>query len=497
MKPRRPADAVSILEAMRDPALFARWFTPADSWARWAVFLSALFGLPVSHEAQAIFREHTRRERAPSDPREAWVIAGRRGGKSLIAALVAVYLACFRDYSKHLAPGERATVLVLASDRRQSRICMRYCEGFLDNVPMLASLVERRTQEEIHLATRVSIEVHAASFRGTRGYSLAGVVLDELAFWPSDEDGSNPDREIVRAIRPGMATIPGSLLVAISSPYARRGELWNAWRRWYGQEDPRVLVWQAPTLAMNPTLDPSVVAQALEEDEPAARAEFLAEFRSDVEALLTREAVEACVEPDRFEVGRLPGVAYHAFVDPSGGSADSMTLAIAHREGEACVLDCLRERRPPFSPESVVQEFAETLRAYGISRATGDRYGAMWVAERFEKIGIHYAPAEKPKSDLYRELLPALNSGRVRLLANEKLISQLVGLERRTARGGRDTIDHAPGGHDDLANAAAGVVQLVLSRSRGLSPSEIYGDAGLFRGEIDAILQRQGWGRIP
>jgi len=489
-RPRRPADAVSIVEAMRDPELFGPWFTPAESWARWAAFLQALFGLSMGPEARAIYHEHTRRERAPSDPREAWVIAGRRGGKSLIAALVAVYLACFRDYSKHLAPGERATVLVLASDRRQARVVMRYVEGFLDGVPMLARLVERRTQEEIHLATRVSIEVHAASFRGTRGYSLAGVILDELAFWASDEDGSNPDREIVRAVRPGMATIPGSLLVAISSPYARRGELWNAHRRWYGTEDPRALVWQAPSRAMNPTLPESVVQQALEEDELAARAEYLAEFRSDIEALLTREAVETCVEPDRFEVGRISGVAYHAFVDPSGGSADSMTLAVGHGEGEAAILDCLRERRPPFSPEAVVSEFADTLRSYGVERVTGDRYGAAWVAERFEKAGIRYQPAEKPKSDLYRELLPAMNSGRVVLLANEKLISQLVGLERRTARGGRDTIDHAPGGHDDLANAAAGVVALVLGREQATWES-LYGEHGVIR-----VDEEEGWQRL-
>jgi hypothetical protein len=40
-----------------------------------------------------------------------------------------------------------------------------------------------------------------------------------------------------------------------------------------------------------------------------------------------------------------------------------------------------------------------------------------------------------------------------------------AGLERRTARGGRDTIDHAPGGHDDLANVVAGVA-VVATRPR-------------------------------
>jgi hypothetical protein len=46
------------------------------------------------------------------------------------------------------------------------------------------------------------------------------------------------------------------------------------------------------------------------------------------------------------------------------------------------------------------------------------------------------------------------------LLDNHKLVNQLVGLERRTSRGGRDSIDHPShgGAHDDVANAVAGVL---------------------------------------
>src|SRR5262249_48873680 len=123
-------------------------------------------------------------------------------------SLIAVFLACFRDYSKLLAPGERAVVLVLASDRRQARIVFDYVRGFLRGVPMLERMIESETKKEIHLTNRVSLEIKSATFRGTRGYTLAGVVLDEVAFWQSDELGANPDREIVRALRPGMATLP-------------------------------------------------------------------------------------------------------------------------------------------------------------------------------------------------------------------------------------------------------------------------------------------------
>jgi hypothetical protein len=98
---------------------------------------------------------------------------------------------------------------------------------------------------------------------------------------------------------------------------------------------------------------------------------------------------------------------------------------------------------------------------------TGDRYGGEWPRERFREHGIAYEPAAKPKSDLYRELLPAINSRRVDLLDDARLFAQIVGLERRTARGGRDSIDHAPGAHDDLANGVAGVVAALTSSAHG------------------------------
>ena len=154
-----------------------------------------------------------------------------------------------------------------------------------------------------------------------------------------------------------------------------------------------------------------------------------------------------------------------------------MTLAIAHRENGSAVLDAIREVRPPFSPEVVTEEFAETLRRYHLSSVTGDRYGAEWVGERFRKAGITYKPAEKPKSDLYRELLPAINSQSVELLDNAKLIAQLCSLERRTARGGKDSIDHPPKAHDDIANACAGAVHLVLGRRRGMTIEETLADS--------------------
>ena len=151
-------------------------------------------------------------------------------------------------------------------------------------------------------------------------------------------------------------------------------------------------------------------------------------------------------------------ITYRAFCDPSGGSSDSMTLAIAHSDEDRAVLDAIREIKPPFSPESVVKEFASLLRSYRIARVTGDKYGGAWVEDQFKRYGIRYEASADPKSDIYRDFLPLLNSGKADLLDHPKMLNQIASLERRTARSGRDTIDHPPGGHDDIANAVAGVL---------------------------------------
>jgi hypothetical protein len=208
---------------------------------------------------------------------------------------------------------------------------------------------------------------------------------------------------------------------------------------------------------MNAGVPQSIIDVAVEEDPARAAAEWSAQFRSDVESFVNREAVEACVSLDVRERAPISSTRYFGFIDPSGGSADSMTLAIGHREKDVVVVDALRERRSPFSPEDVVGEFAALLASYRITSISGDRYAGEWPKERFRDHGISYEPAQKPKSDLYRDLLPAVNSRKIDLLEHPRLLTQLVSLERRTARGGRDSIDHAPGAHDDLANAIAGL----------------------------------------
>jgi hypothetical protein len=461
---------VDILEALDDALLFAPHFR-GDTWHHWRVFLKALFALPLDAAELVVYQQHTGRSDPPSRQQaEAALIVGRRGGKSRILALVAVYLATFRDYAPYLAPSEVGTVAIIAANRPQARAIFRYASGLLKAVGLLAPMVADENTEAIELTNRVRIEISTASFRTVRGATLIACLCDEIAFWRQEETSANPDVEILRALRPSLASIPGAMLLLASSPYAKRGELYAAYRRHFGVEGARVLIWKADTRSMNPSIDPAIISEAFETDPEAARAEYGAEFRDDLADFVTREAIDAVTMWGRRELPPIAGVEYAAFCDPSGGVSDAMTLAVAHLQADAvCLLDTVLEIRPPFDPEVAVGECAAMLRRFGISRVTGDRYAGEWPVARFREHGIAFEQSARPKSDIYHDLLPLLNAKRVELLDNPRLAAQLAGLERRTARSGKDSIDHAPGGHDDLANAVAGVlVGLDLDRRPAL-----------------------------
>ncbi len=105
-----PGKSMTPTRAMMDPELFGPWFS-GPSWAAWRSFVAALFALPMlDHEFEG-FKKYTGRLVPLLRPAlECWIAAGRRAGKSIIAAFLAVYLACFRDYREVLARGETSVV---------------------------------------------------------------------------------------------------------------------------------------------------------------------------------------------------------------------------------------------------------------------------------------------------------------------------------------------------------------------------------------------------
>ena len=355
----------------------------------------AAMGEPLTKDELKTFTQFTGRKTPPSQRvDELWCCVGRRGGKSRAMAVLAVYLAGLCDYADKLSRGEKGVVLLIAPDMKQAKVLLDYAEGTLQSTPMLQQLIEQRTKDTLVLTTGITLEVRSASFRRIRGMTCVAVLGDEVAFWRSDES-ANPDTEILNAARPALATTGGPL-IAISSPYARRGALWETYKQHYGPEgDPSILVAQGTTREFNPELPQSIIDRAMDRDTPL---QLQSTWRSSEPTwkASSREAVEACVtlgvrerQPERKH-------SYVCFVDPSGGSSDAFTLAIAHTENKTQILDLIRERKPPFSPEQVVEEFAKIVRSYRCTKVYGDRYGGEWPREQFRKHGVNYECSEKP-----------------------------------------------------------------------------------------------------
>jgi hypothetical protein len=454
---------MNIIEAIHNEQLFKNCFRDLSTWKAWLTLLKALFALPMNEEDLELYRRCTGRNKPPRKQfKELWAVVARRGGKSFISAIVAVFLALFVDYKKYLAPGERDVVLVIAADRSQAQTILSYAKGILNIIAVFKQYIQTELKESIELSNGISIEVASCSFRLTRGRTLVCAIFDEVAFWRVE--GANPDKEILAAVRPAMATIPNSILIVISSPYARYGILYETYQDYFGKEDDEILVWHADTRTMNPTIPQEFIDRETRKDPNAARSEYEGLFREDVETFLDPEIIKACAT--------IPGTlsyqahsVYQAFCDPSGGRADAFTLAIGSfkYEEKKFAVDLLKAWDPPFNPSEVVREIKDILLGYRINRITGDRYAASWVSEAFEKEGINYSQCEKTKSALYLAFEGYINTGQVDLPKDKLLITELTNLERRRGKSGKDHVDHPPRGQDDRANSIAGLVYLLKS----------------------------------
>src|SRR5262249_26220900 len=273
---------VTLRKALADPALLGGVLA-GETWRTWRCLMLSAMGEVLTDDERVIFTKLTGRAREPfRRGEELAAVVGRRGGKSRAVATLACYIAglCGHD----LVRGECGVLLCIAPDQRQAGIVLGYAVAAFEQSPILRQLIANRSSDTLELTNGVSIEVRASSFRRLRGPTYVAVIADEAAFWYSDEFSANADAEILNAVRPGLATTGGPLIIA-SSPYAKRGVLYETHKRHYG----------------------------------------------------------------------------------AGG-------------------DALREVRPPFSPESVVAEFADLLNRYSVSTITGDRYAGEWPREQFRKL---------------------------------------------------------------------------------------------------------------
>ena len=467
---------VTIDRALTDSDLLGAALGPADSWATWLTVLRAAFGVTLDRRDRRAFEAVAGGRKAPAQRvKELWAIAGRRAGKSRLAAAIAVFIATLVDHSAKLVAGEVGYVLVLAPTEKQARLVFGYALAFLQGSPVLAGLVEGTTSNEIRLAGGIVIATHPSSFRSVRGRTLIACIFDECSFW-RDEASANPDQEVYIAVLPALATTDG-MLIGISSAYRRLGLLFAKFRDHFGHDDDNVLVVRGSTELFNPKIDRRIIEAARMADPAAAAAEWDSEFRSDLQQFLDDDLIDGAVDYARpLELPPRENITYRAFVDASAGRHDAFCVAVGHVEDGRFVADCVRGRRPPFDPAAVARENASLALEYRCREVTGDNYSGEWVSAAFEAAGVKYERSAKPKSALYLEALPWFTRGAVSIPDMSQLIRELRLLERRVSRSGKDSVDHGSGGSDDYANVLCGAIATLAENRSTYSLEALVGD---------------------
>jgi hypothetical protein len=488
-------DKPNHIEYCTDPQLLGLNLSPAQETLN-----RALYGLPLNNEQLEIYSLCTNRSLYHAyDYAEAAILGGARSGKdSRIACPAVSDEAAFGDHDKKLARGERATIALVAPGREQTAIAFNYLKSHFTDSKLLSSmLAEEPTEGKISLTNRVDIRCFPCTKSSLRGWSIPAAVMDEVAFFRL-EDSIESDAEIQASIRRGMIGFARTKLVKISTPYMRSGVLYEDFKNHFGKDSPDLLCWRAPSTLMNPSLKQSRLEREQRLDPQRFAREYLAEFAEDLDQFIPAHWVESAVVPGRRELPPVPGAIYVAGADTSGlgggGNPDAFTLSIVHSQGEKVIQDVCRgwkkSRSNSLDLAGIVGEIARTVKAYGISAVTGDRYGAQWVVEAFAKEGVVYRQTDQDKSYFYTAVEPLFAQGRIELLDHPQLARELRMLERRPLPGGKIRIDHPRSAHDDYSNSLA-IAAAIASQSKVDLENFIAANAGAPDRTFDP--RRGGW----
>jgi hypothetical protein len=467
---------VDIIQAIQDPNIIGDSVSDTQEAA-----LRALYGLHMTEGQVELARGCAGAAWRPGEEyREAAFICGRRSGKSdKLAANVAIYEAFFRDHQ--LSRGEKGIVLLLAQNMRQASVVKSYIQGKIEQSPILRQYVTGTKAHELELENRVTIAIHPASFRSIRGLSVVCCICDEIAFWWTEDSYANPDTEVIKAVRPAMATAPHGKLLLVSSPYTMGGVLWDAWRK--RDEDEDCLVWRATTREMNPTVPERFLAREQARDPENYRREYLAEFTEAVSSFLSADDIHACAVPGRTEL--TPDLERHRYVATIDAAfkGDRFTMCVAHRDRDrgVVVIDHLTgwqgSRAEPLRLSQVMPRIATICERYGVRTVLGDQFGAEPLKDAFARHQLWYEErtfTNASKADIYGTLRSSITDCRLELLDHEDSLKELRGLELEYLPGGSIRVGHAGGSraHDDYADAIA----LAVSESATFVEACMVGD---------------------
>ena len=439
--------------------------------------LRLVYGLPLTPEQAEIARRAAGLEEVqPRTFRVVSVLAGRRSGKSLLAALIITYESVVAEHE--IGPDDSPVCLLVAPSKMQARATGRRILSLLKRSKYKSQIVgkPRDGVNDFNIQLKSGIEVRCLGANPAllRGFKLVVALLEEAAFFTDDETQLRNDKEIVEAISPGL-DMPTSKMVRISSPDTRSGTMYDDYA--HRAERPNVLCWKATTAEMNPGHDEEGQALLLERDPARFATEYGAEFCETASALVPAEKIEAAILEGHTELPPMAGKNYVAVLDPAQRN-DWFAFSICHAEeitrgGQPCfgvVQDFCRfwkraKGQDYLDMNDILPSIIETLLRYEVRKAYSDQVGAAFLAAVLERQGIEFEHTFTGGSKAALKFDSARRfflEQRVAILDVPEQTQQLKKLQDIHLGGGRRSVA-ASSGHDDIAVCLCAAIHLAAT----------------------------------
>lgn len=407
------------------------------------------------------------------------LICGRRSGKTLLSAIIAIYCAISNNWKPFLQKTPFATVLIMSHSREFSDEVLEVIKSLIESSPVLSRLINadaKQTASAMNLRvpwivkgmieySKVQIKVGAASSKTTRGIAACAILCDEIAYWNLDESMKETDVKIMKAVRPAMKQFGNlAMLIKLSSPGIKQGVLYTEYdmdRK--GTLPATYAVFKAPSWMMNTILPKEEFIEEWEYDQDGFDTEYRSNFADSLSNFISSELLDLSVQTGVKFVTPLETkeVKYYAAID-AAFKADRFTFTLVscreNRVTQHVIMGWEGSKKDPVKAHTVAQYIKNILKNFPVDHVAADQYAFQPLKEIFDQYGVElkeytFTPTFKKK--IYFNFKKLVHSQQIDLLDHEEQVKEIKALVVEQSATGTIRIGHPPGGHDDYADALA------------------------------------------